>query len=80
MDSDYTIPDPEGGYFSIAHWDYYTDETILINLLGMGSPTYPVPSRDVFYTWARNESIWGPHPGSQLERYALYLLFRPSLD
>jgi|GEM_PF-872993 len=44
---------PENGFS--GHWDYYTDEAILINLLAIGSPTHPV-SKEVFYSWAR---VWG---------------------
>lgn len=56
----YTVPAPGGGYFSTYHWDYYTDEVILINLLAMGSPTTPIP-KDVFYAWARNSGSYGSH-------------------
>lgn len=27
-----------------SFWDYYTDETVLLNLLAIGSPTHPVPA------------------------------------
>jgi hypothetical protein len=42
---------PEKGY-SEWRWDTYTDETVIINLLAIGSPTHPV-SPDVFYAWPR---------------------------
>jgi hypothetical protein len=51
----YQIEAPGGGYFSNYHWDYYTDEAILINLLAIGSPADPV-SKDAFYGWVRQ---WG---------------------
>jgi|GEM_PF-477582 len=42
---------PENG-FTPGHWDYATDENILIDLLAIASPTHPVSS-DVFYAWNR---------------------------
>jgi hypothetical protein len=48
---------PERGYLD-AYWDYYTDEVIIISLLAIGSPTYPV-SPDVFYAWTRNKDSYG---------------------
>jgi len=42
---------PESG-FTKWHWDYYTDEILLISLLAIDSPTHPVPP-DVFYAWKR---------------------------
>ena len=56
----YTVADPDGGFYSSIHWDYTTDEVILINLLAIGSPTYPV-SRDVFYAWVRELGTYGGH-------------------
>ena len=47
---------PERGFLE-SYWDYYTDETILINLLAIGSPTHPV-SADVFYAWVRNKGAY----------------------
>jgi hypothetical protein len=48
---------PERGFLE-SYWDYYTDEVIIISLLAIGSPTYPV-SPDVFYEWARNKGSYG---------------------
>ena len=42
---------PEQG-FSDWHWDYYTDEIMLINLLAIGSSNYAV-SPETFYAWKR---------------------------
>ncbi len=47
---------PERGFLE-SYWDYYTDEVILITLLAIGSPTYPVPP-GVFYAWVRQK---GPY-------------------
>ena len=47
---------PERGFLE-SYWDFYTDEVIIISLLAIGSPTYPV-SPDVFYTWARNKDSY----------------------
>lgn len=47
---------PERGFLE-SYWDYYTDETILINLLAIGSPTHPV-APDVFYSWVRNKGAY----------------------
>jgi hypothetical protein len=54
----YGIGAPGGGYFSSHHWDYYTDEVILINLLAIGSPTHRVPEQ-VFYAWQRDLDAYG---------------------
>lgn len=51
---------PERGFLE-SYWDYYTDETILISLLAIGSPTHPV-SPDVFYAWTRHK---GPYEGGK---------------
>jgi hypothetical protein len=50
---------PEAG-FSQYHWDKYTDETILITLLGISSKTYPV-SVDTFYAWDRDFGTYDGH-------------------
>ena len=42
---------PERGFLD-SYWDYYTDEVILISLLAIGSPTYPVDP-EAFYAWTR---------------------------
>lgn len=54
---DFETEDSGGGCFSNYYWNYYTDEVILINLLAIGSPTYPV-SPEVFYAWTRE---WGTY-------------------
>ena len=48
---------PERGMLE-SYWDYYTDEVIMINLLAIGSPAYPV-TPDVFYAWIRNKGAYG---------------------
>lgn len=48
----------ELGYFSLHHWDYYTDEVVLINLLAIASPEKPVPA-DVFCAWRREPAANG---------------------
>lgn len=42
---------PERGFLD-SYWDFYTDESILVSLLAIGSPTYPVDA-EAFYAWAR---------------------------
>jgi len=49
-------PENPGDGFA-GHWDHYTDETILICLLAIGSPTHSVPS-DVFYAWERERGCY----------------------
>ena len=44
-----------------AYWDSYTDETILLNLLAIGSSTQPVPP-EVFYQWKREKGSYGGGP------------------
>ena len=64
----YQEPAPGGGCFtskgdgSPLQWDYYTDEVILIDLLAIGSPSYPV-AVDAFYAWNR---VWGEYGGHRL--------------
>lgn len=68
----------EGGRFSNRSfdrpnepftWDYYTDEIILLCLLGIDSPTYPVGT-NTFYAWHREQGTYSSysliqsHPGS----------------
>jgi len=43
-----------------GHWDFTTDEVILINLLAIGSPTHPVAT-DVFYAWERELGTYNGH-------------------
>jgi hypothetical protein len=50
---------PEFG-FQPWHWDYYTDENLLIDLLAIGSSTHPVPT-DVFYAWKRVTRSYHDH-------------------
>jgi uncharacterized repeat protein (TIGR01451 family) len=57
---------PGGGCFSDAKWHYYSDEAILINLLAIGSPTYPV-SEEVFYAWVREQGTYVDHSLIQTE-------------
>ncbi|MDP8263765.1 MAG: glucoamylase family protein [Candidatus Ancaeobacter aquaticus] len=42
---------PEKGFLK-GRWDYYSDETMLVTLLGAGSPNNDVPAR-IFYDWKR---------------------------
>jgi len=44
---------PEGDFHE-THWDFYSDETMLINLLAIGSPTYSV-NPNVFYSFTRKK-------------------------
>ncbi len=48
---------PEKGYFS-AHWDYYTDEAILIHILAAGSRNWAVPQNS-FYHFRREKGRFG---------------------
>jgi len=45
---------PERG--TAGHWDYYTDETVLICLLAVASGKVPA---DVFYAWKREPGTYG---------------------
>ncbi|MEK7813289.1 MAG: glucoamylase family protein, partial [Candidatus Desantisbacteria bacterium] len=50
-------------------WDYYTDEEILLCIMGIASPTHPVGT-NTFYAWKREQGTYGnysliqSHPGS----------------
>ncbi len=48
---------PEKGYFP-NHWDYYTDETILLHILAAGSKTSPIPGNS-FYSFKREKGHFG---------------------
>jgi hypothetical protein len=48
---------PERGMLE-SYWDYYTDEVVIIDLLAIGSPTYPI-SPDAFYAWIRSKGSYG---------------------
>lgn len=57
---------PESGFFK-AHWDHYC-ELMLINLLGLGSPTHPL-APETWRAWSRPEReyegerfVWSPAP------------------
>ncbi len=65
--------DPEGGFEDYLRWDTYSEHTILY-LLGLGSPTYPLPSESwhafrrpvkkyegVKYIYCRGESLFVYH-------------------
>jgi hypothetical protein len=41
---------------TMAHWDYYTDETLLVCLLAVASGKVPT---DVFYAWKRETGTYG---------------------
>ncbi len=49
---------PEKGF--VGHWDVYTDEVMLINILAVGSPTFSVPS-NCFYSWSRDIGTYNNH-------------------
>lgn len=49
---------PEGGF--VGKWDVFTDEIMLINILAVASPTYPVPS-NCFYAWMRDAGEYNNH-------------------
>ncbi len=51
---------PRTGFLD-AWWDTYTDETMLVDLLAIGSPTHPVPP-DVFYAWKREKGSYADGP------------------
>lgn len=46
--------------FTPGHWDYYTDEVMLISLLAIGSPSHKV-APDVFYSWKRERGHCGSY-------------------
>lgn len=48
---------PERGFLE-CYWDYYTDESVLITLLAIGSPAHSAPP-EVFYAWARQKGSYG---------------------
>ena len=50
----WTPEDELSDYF----WDFYTDETLLLTLLAIGSPSYPV-SPEVFYRFVRRKEAYG---------------------
>ncbi len=43
--------------FLRARWNVYTDETMLINLLAIGSPTHPI-TPEAFYAWSRKKGSY----------------------
>lgn len=47
---------PERGFLE-SYWDFYTDEAILVSLLAIGSPTYPVDPQ-AFYAWNRQTGAY----------------------
>ena len=47
---------PEKGYFT-RHWNFFTDEVIIISLLAIGSPTYPVEPLS-YYAFKREEGTY----------------------
>ncbi len=47
---------PERGFLD-SYWDFYTDETMLVCLLAIGSPTHPVDP-EVFYAWTRHSAAY----------------------
>jgi hypothetical protein len=53
------------GHFHGATWDYYSDESIIVNLLAISAPNprYRVPG-DFFYRWVRASASYNPQtPG-----------------
>ncbi|WP_417911093.1 glucoamylase family protein [Candidatus Electronema sp. PJ] len=61
---------PESGF--AGHWDYTTSEARLVNLLAVGSPTFPVDS-SVFYAWTREQGTYGDHALYQNQYGQMYL-------
>lgn len=61
---------PESGF---THWamDYHTEEDLLVNLLSLGSPRYPVPVS----TFENVRREWGEFGGHQLVQSAPGALF-----
>ncbi len=49
---------PESGHY--AHWDYYTDEALLVCMLAVGSPTHPVDA-SCAWQWKRERGRYGTH-------------------
>ncbi len=47
---------PEKGYFD-RYWNFFTDEVIIISLLAVGSPTYPVEPSS-YYAFKRKEGSY----------------------
>jgi hypothetical protein len=48
---EYEFEDKDGNTY---YWNVFTDETTLVNLAAIASPTHPV-STDVFYAWLREQ-------------------------
>ncbi|MFC2149315.1 glucoamylase family protein [Candidatus Auribacterota bacterium] len=48
---------PEKGFLD-GRWDYFSDETILVTLLALGSPSKNIPGK-VFYDWKREKGCYG---------------------
>lgn len=47
---------PEDGLVD-SFWDYFTDEALVLDLIGISSPTHPVPP-EVFYSFQRREGSY----------------------
>ena len=61
---------PETGFK--VHWDYTTSEVRIINLLAIGSPTFPV-STDTFYAWTREQGKYNDYVLYQNQYGQMYL-------
>ncbi|HUT57590.1 MAG TPA: glucoamylase family protein, partial [Phycisphaerae bacterium] len=59
VEKDEVAGSPRPGFTS-GHWDYYTDEAMLICLLAIGSPSHRVEP-GVFYSWRRERGSYGPY-------------------
>jgi hypothetical protein len=54
-------PEPgRGASGHYAHWDYYTDEAMLICMLAVGSPSHPV-GPECAWAWKREIGHYGTH-------------------
>lgn len=54
------FPGENNGTYIDSHWDYYSDEVVLISLLALGSESYPV-DKNVFYNWKREQGEYQGH-------------------
>lgn len=64
-----TLPAPDKGYFIQYFWDNY-NESVFVNLMALGSPTYPVSAR----AWTEMRRH---HVGSVGQGYSEYMHFPP---
>ncbi len=51
---------PRSGFLD-SYWDVYSDETMLVDLLALGSPSHAL-APEVFYAWDRKKGNYGAGP------------------